>query len=887
MSTREERPGTGEPEGPPERPEHDIALPPEVYCSDNLAGVAQSPRHHDVIAPTAAGDTLLVIVSTNNANANVTGVTDSKGNRYVLDGSSTVTPTTWVYRCEGRTGGPTAGQPTLALTLADRMTITCNGSVSMNVGIMAVHVPGLGPCDQRIFNSGANETGWTQTRTPQGPGQFCVSLAAHQAGGNLANWDPPFTKLVQQNRAQELSCAYWLAAGAGGQVVTSRVALSGGPVNWRAQLWTFDPELSILTEALPAGTEGMPYPGATLEAQGGRPAHAWALASGVLPAGLTLTGAGVLAGNLAAGIADSYPVTFRCTDAAGTAVTRAYVIVVRPAVRVTTAELPEGALGQPYDAPLDAAGGLPPYGWAATGLPPGLAVAGARITGTPTAGGDYDAEIAVTDAEGGRALATLPITIVQKPPLVITTEELPPGRAGQPYAVTIAAEGGAPSYTWSDEGSPPGLGIDSGTGLYQGVLGPNADGDWQPVITCADQDGDEAQRTYELHVEPKGTVEIVTVDLPRGYVGVPYEAALEAEGGEVPYLWDVAGLPPGLAVAEFIWPSLRAFIRGTPTEIASADVSARVTDWAGDTAEAELLLTVAEQPEPEPEPEPPPPRLVPVIWAGLDCNAGNRADGLTLVCEEVNGWYGTPPLNGHDIDRVLTDGSVFGAKVTGARVVTLTGAAAGPHAALVALARELAARAAARQPAPLSIGEHDDPEAPLLTAMVRADEDRLEADWHGRCLLRWQVALSAADPRLYEEPWRQAALALALDPDTGRDYPLAHPRAYALTVLPNAARLANPGNVPAPVLATWVGPLGETRVSDGARTIHVAPLGPQQEILVDTGSLVAVAPGGASRASYILPGSQPMAVPRDGTATWRLYGTGSGRVELRWRGAWT
>jgi len=828
-----------------------------------------------------------VIVTTNSANANVTGVTDSKGNRYVQDGTSNVTPTTWVYRCEGRTGGPTAGQPTLPLIPGtDRMTITCNGSVSMNVGIMAVHVPGLGPCDQRIFDQGANGTAWTQTRTPQGPGQFCISLAAHQANGALANWDPPFIKSTQQNRAQELSCAYWLAAGAGGQVVTSRVALSGTAVNWRAQLWTFDPELSITTEALPPCTEGRAYPPTTLAGAGGRPPYTWALAAGVLPAGLTLTPAGLLSGNLAAGIAGNYPVTLRATDLAGTATTRAYTIVVRPAVQITTDELPEGAVGAPYDAPLDAQGGLPPYGWAGAGLPPGLAVAGARITGAPTAGGDYDAQVTVTDAEGGTATATLAIHITQKPPLVITTPELPPGQAGQPYGVTIAAEGGAPAYTWSDEDSPPGLGIDSGTGLYQGVIPGDADGDYRPVITCADQDGDEAQRTYDLHIEPKGTVAITTTDLPRAYLGIPYEARIMAEGGEVPYLWQVGELPPGL-VEQSVWPSVVASISGTPTEVGDWDLAVSVTDREGNSAEAELLLTVAEQPEPEPEPEPWPPRLVPVVWAGLDCNAGDRPDGVTLICEEVNGWYGTPPLHGHDIDRVLTDGAVFGAKVTGGRVVTLTGAAAGPHAALVALARELAVRAAARQPAPLSIGESDDPEAPLLTAMVRADEDRLEADWHGRALLRWQVALTAADPRLYEEVWREVTLRLALDEDTGRDYPLGPPRAYALTVLPNAARLANPGNVPAPVLATWTGPLGETRLSDGARTIRLGPLGPQQEILVDTGSLVAVAPGGAARASYILAGSQPLAVPRQGSVIWRLYGTGSGSVGLRWRGAWT
>jgi hypothetical protein len=883
--------GTPRDDDQDERPGQLPAVPPEVYCAANLANAMNPARQHDVIAPTAAGDTLLVIVSTNNANANVTAVTDSKGNRYVIDGShATVSPTTWSFRCEGKTGGPVAGQPTVPLVPGvDRMTINCS-SVQMNVGILAVHIPGLGPVDQRTFQSGANSTVMLAAVTPTAPGEIAVALSANQTGGtgdpNLnPPFDPPFTRSYSGLHAQVMSCAYVLATGAAGQPVTCRAVVPAA-INWRMQLWAFYAELLITTEALPPCTEGRAYPPTQLEGAGGRPPLAWALAAGVLPAGLTLTGAGLLSGTLAAAIAGNYPVTFRATDAAGTATTRAYTIVVRPAVQITTAELPEGALGQPYDAPLDASGGLPPYGWAATGLPPGLAVAGAQITGAPTAGGDYDPEVTVTDAEGGTATATLAIHITQKPPLVITTPGLPPGQAGQPYAITIAAEGGAPSYVWADEDSPPGLGIDSGTGLYQGVIPGDADGDYRPVIICEDQDGDEARRTYDLHIEPKGTVQIVTTDLPRAYLDIPYEARIVAEGGEVPYLWLVDELPPGL-VEQSVWPSLVATISGTPTEVGDWDLAVSVTDREGNHAEAELALTVAEQPEPEPEPEPWPPRLVPVVWAGLDCNAGDRPDGVTLICEEVNGWYGTPPLHGHDIDRVLTDGAVFGAKVTGARVVTLTGAAAGPHAALIALARELAARAAARQPAPLSVGEGDDPEAPLLTAMVRADEDRLETDWHGRALLRWQVALTAADPRLYEEVWREATLRLALDEDTGRDYPLEPPRAYALTVLPNAARLANPGNVPAPVLATWTGPLGETRLSDGARTIRLGPLGPQQEILVDTGSLVAVAPGGAARASYILAGSQPLAVPRDGSVTWRLYGTGSGSVGLRWRGAWT
>ena len=69
------------------------------------------------------------------------------------------------------------------------------------------------------------------------------------------------------------------------------------------------------------------------------------------------------------------------------------------------------------------------------------------------------------------------------------------------------------------------------------------------------------------------------------------------------------------------------------------------------------------------------------------------------------------------------------------------------------------------------------------------------------------------------------------------------PRVYASATTPNAARLANPGNADAPVWATYTGPLAESRLTDGQTTIHMAPLGAAQQIVVNTETLAAVAPG--------------------------------------------
>jgi hypothetical protein len=52
---------------------------------------------------------------------------------------------------------------------------------------------------------------------------------------------------------------------------------------------------------------------------------------------------------------------------------------------VTTSTLPAGAAGTPYEAEVQATGGIPTYRWSATGLPPGLSIdqASGRISGTP------------------------------------------------------------------------------------------------------------------------------------------------------------------------------------------------------------------------------------------------------------------------------------------------------------------------------------------------------------------------------------------------------------------------------------------------------------------------------------------------------------------------
>ena len=282
--------------------------------------------------------------------------------------------------------------------------------------------------------------------------------------------------------------------------------------------------------------------------------------------------------------------------------------------------------------------------------------------------------------------------------------------------------------------------------------------------------------------------------------------------------------------------------------------------------------------------------LPPVNWDGLDLDPGESSDGeTTIVVEGVDGWYDSPPLDGGNLDRALSDGAVYGPKVRGARVIAITGVViADDPAERAAMRDQLAARAAALDPAGLTIG---DASGQVLTATVRADTDAFKHAFIAPNAFRWTVTLTAADPRLYDAAWSTVTMSNLTGHEGWTYNPAAaytrrYPRVYGSPTLPSTAQLDNPGNVAAPVMALFTGPLSAgLRLTDGTSSILIAALNAGEQIWVETEKLAAVAPGGANRASYILPGSQSLTVPPGG-ATWSLFGTGAGSVALYWRGAW-
>lgn len=71
--------------------------------------------------------------------------------------------------------------------------------------------------------------------------------------------------------------------------------------------------LSVTTTSLPAAVEGVAY-SATLTAQGGTSPYSWKVASGQMPAGLTLSSAGVIGG--IPSVSGDFNITVEVTDSA-------------------------------------------------------------------------------------------------------------------------------------------------------------------------------------------------------------------------------------------------------------------------------------------------------------------------------------------------------------------------------------------------------------------------------------------------------------------------------------------------------------------------------------------------------------------------------------------
>ena len=343
--------------------------------------------------------------------------------------------------------------------------------------------------------------------------------------------------------------------------------------------------LTISTATLPAGTLGAGYTSA-LAAAGGVPPYTWA-ATTSLPAGLTLSGGGVLSGTPAAG--GSFTIGVKVTDSRGAAATRSLALSVKGIAISTASALPAATVSVPYSLTLSAVGGTAPYTWSSTAnLSIGLSLsAGGVISGAPTVAGAFSFPIQATDSGGQSATQTFTLTINPAPLTNTTTTPLPDGVAGTSYSQTFSASGGARPYQWSVlSGSTGDLRLDPASGVLQGT--PQAAGTLNFTIQVADSAGTRITSPYTINIRPPALTIVTGATLPPGTAGAALQPAVRG-GGTPPYSWS---LTSG-SVQALNFDAAQAILSGTPDVAGTLTFTLQARDAAGVAVTRIFTLAIA------------------------------------------------------------------------------------------------------------------------------------------------------------------------------------------------------------------------------------------------------------------------------------------------------
>jgi large repetitive protein len=238
------------------------------------------------------------------------------------------------------------------------------------------------------------------------------------------------------------------------------------------------PKLTITTASLPDANVNQAYTSPALAASGAS-VNSWTLASGALPAGVTLAPNGVISGTPTQGGLFSFTVQANASGASDTHQLTLFVIAPLGLQTLVNKTPPERGLtakklvNAPLATGVKAIGGRPPYTFAADGaLPPGITVdpATGKITGSGTTAGRYAFTVTVTDATGAKASVPWNVTIL---PLLDFRKGkgLPLGHVNRLYSARIPVSGKDSSTAeFAIAGKiPPGLELDD-TGRLTGTL---------------------------------------------------------------------------------------------------------------------------------------------------------------------------------------------------------------------------------------------------------------------------------------------------------------------------------------------------------------------------------------------------------------------------------
>ncbi len=349
--------------------------------------------------------------------------------------------------------------------------------------------------------------------------------------------------------------------------------------------------ITVNPATLAAGTLGQVYDN-TLTASGGSGPYTFAVTTGALPPGLTLTGAsGQLSGTPSAqGV---YNFTITATDSLAASGSRAYTMSVGTfSLAVQPNTLPNSTLGAAYNQTLTAVGGNPPYTFAVSSgaLPTGVSLAtDGTISGATTAGGSFTFIIQADDAMGNTGYRTYTVNVGTNS-LIIAPPTLPNGTQGTAYNQSVTASGGTGTpytYSVSSGALPSGLSLNTSTGQISGT--PSAGGSFSFTIRAVDSGNNFGTQSYTINIGGNSLI-LNPTTLPNGVLASAYSQTVTATGGTGgPYTYSVSigSLPSGLSLN-----GSTGAITGTPNTAGSFGFTIHAVDVSNNFGDRNYTISI-------------------------------------------------------------------------------------------------------------------------------------------------------------------------------------------------------------------------------------------------------------------------------------------------------
>jgi hypothetical protein len=248
-----------------------------------------------------------------------------------------------------------------------------------------------------------------------------------------------------------------------------------------------------------------------------------------------------------------------------------------PAPVITSSLSAAGQVGQAFSYTISASNS--PTSYSASGLPAGLTLQSASISGTPTQAGTFSVQIGASNSAGtGSAALQIQISPILGTAPVITSNSTASAQVGGNFSYTIVATNSPTSYGAS--GLPSGLSLNATTGVISGK--PTQAGTYALTLE-ANNAGGTGTRILVISVVSAvlPVPEIISQTVAQGVSGAAFSYRIEATNS--PTGFGALDLPSGLTlnsttgVISGMLPSARVYEITLTASNASGTVSKKLT----------------------------------------------------------------------------------------------------------------------------------------------------------------------------------------------------------------------------------------------------------------------------------------------------------------------